>query len=241
MLTQPNIESLKKVVADMISNTQILKTTVEAHLRGEMSANVNAAMQKIMDYQTSCTWKDGWIWNAQTWESTMLVWKTIQEKMQSYHDLYKQIHTTKDEFEGVKLLRECKICVGDMLQYKKTCTNEKTWKDEARQVVGLQPTKMQMLKKLGEHCRRTIEIRIPGTEKSSSLSLEGVVVVCVCRVLHTHTRDHRVSYTHTRPPRVCVWKLSCVCFSIHTHTHTHTFTSKSSNSFIIQLLDCDHG
>ena len=80
----------------------------------------------------------------------MLVWKTIQEKMQSYHDLFKQMHKTKDEFEGVKLLRECKICVGDMLQYKKTCTNEKTEKTW-RQVVGLQPTKMQMLKMLGEH------------------------------------------------------------------------------------------
>jgi hypothetical protein len=74
--------------------------------------------------------------------------------MQSYHDLFKRIHKTKDEFEGVKLLRECKICVGDMLQYKKTCTNEKTektWKDAARQVVGLQHTKMQMLKQLAEH------------------------------------------------------------------------------------------
>jgi DNA gyrase/topoisomerase IV subunit A len=151
MLTQPNIESLKKVVADMTSNTQMLKTTVETYLKGDMRGNVIAAMEKIMDYQTSCTWKDGWIWNAQTWESTMLVWKTIQEKMQSYHDLFKQMHKTKDEFEGVKLLRECKICVGDMLQYKKTCTNEKTWKDAARQVVGLQPTKMQMLKMLGEH------------------------------------------------------------------------------------------
>jgi len=150
VLTQPNIESLKQVVADMTSNTQILKTTAETYLKGDMRGNVTTAMQKITDYQTSCTWKDGWIWNAQTWESAMLVWKTIQEKLQAYHDLFKQIHKTKDEFEGVKLLRECKICVGDMLQYKKTCTNEKTWKDAARQVVGLQPTKMQMLKKLGE-------------------------------------------------------------------------------------------
>ena len=154
MLTQPNIESLKNVVADMISNTQILKTTVETYLKGDMRENVLAAMQKTEDYHRSCTWKDGWIWNAQTWESTMLVWKTIQEKMQAYHYLYKHMHKTKDEFEGAKLLRECKICVGDMLQYKKTCTNEKTertWKDAARQVVGLQPTKMQMLKMLGEH------------------------------------------------------------------------------------------
>jgi len=150
VLTQPNIESLKQVVADMTSNTQILKTTVKTCLKGEMRENVIVAMEKIEEYQTSCTWKDGWIWNAQTWEPTMLVWKTIQEKMQSYHDLFKHMHKTKDEFEGVKLLRECKICVGDMLQYKKTCTNEKTEKTW-RQVVGLQPTKMQMLKMLGEH------------------------------------------------------------------------------------------
>jgi predicted nucleic acid-binding Zn-ribbon protein len=152
MLTQPNVEVLRQVVADMISNTQTLKASVEKYMWTTVKApereEILASIKQIMHYQTSCKWRDGWIWNAETWASAMVLWNSIKEILKTYHQYWTQYHATRDEFHGFKLLRECQTCMDDLLKYQKICTNEstneKSWTEKLKQLVGLKPKGVQM-------------------------------------------------------------------------------------------------
>jgi hypothetical protein len=159
-LTQAKIDALRQVMADMISNTQTLEKTVQQYMSGTMKGDgILVWMTQIRAYQTSCQCKDGWIWNEEAWNKARVLLSSVQQNLQSFHDYEKQFHKSKEEFYGFKLLRECATCMGDVLNYRKICTNAQSWKDAARQVVGLPPAskgiKMQMLlnefEKLGEH------------------------------------------------------------------------------------------
>jgi hypothetical protein len=111
VLTQPNIEALRQVVADMSTNTQTLKASVEKYMWSTVKAperkEIIASMEQIMHYQNSCTWRGGWLWNAETWASAMVLWNSIQGILKTYHKYWKNYHDTRDEFHGFKLLREC--------------------------------------------------------------------------------------------------------------------------------------
>jgi hypothetical protein len=145
-LTQAKIEALRQAVTAMISNTQTLEKTVQQYMSGTIKGDgILVWMKEIRAYQTSCQCKDGWIWNEEAWNTARLLLRSAQQNLESYHDYEKQFHKSKEEFFGVKLLRECATCMGDMLNYRKICTNEKSWTDAAKQVIGLHPGKVQML------------------------------------------------------------------------------------------------
>jgi len=156
VLTQPNVEALRQVVADMISNTQTLKASVEKYLWSEANApertEILASIEQIMKYQNSCKWRDGWIWNAETWSSAMVLFNSIQGILKTYHKYWNTYHDKREgEFHGFKLLRECQTCMDDLLKYQKICTNEKlSWTEKLKQFVGLKPKGMQMQMLLDE-------------------------------------------------------------------------------------------
>jgi hypothetical protein len=141
----------------MISNTQTLKATVEQYMSGTVKApereEILASIKQIMHYQKSCEWRDGWIWNAETWSSTMVLFNSIQGILKTYHDYWKTYHDAKrdGEFHGFKLRRECQTCKDDLLKYQKICTNEKlSLTEKFKQFVGLKPKGVQMQTLLDE-------------------------------------------------------------------------------------------
>jgi len=150
-------EALQKVVNDMYFNIQTLKASIQIFIGTEIDDfrgnELIGIIRDVITNQNSFKGENGWKWYPNIWEDTKTQLKLCVKKLRS-------INVSNPSAQTADLVVKCRICVRDMLTYKKICddiskkddtsdetSDQTSWKDRVRKFFNLK-SKLEALKDL---------------------------------------------------------------------------------------------